>query len=131
MKYFEELKNLLKNAYTPYYKFPTAAIVEMKDGEIFKGVNVENATQNVGSCAERVAIYNAISKGYKKGDFKTLYLITEKSPSFPCMVCRAAFLEFFNGDEEIVAYSTSGERKIVIAKDLSPFPFSNEDLIWK
>jgi len=131
MKYFEELNELIKNAYTPYYKFPTVAIAEMKDGTIFKGVNVENATQNVGSCAERVAMYSAIANGYKKGDFKAIYVLTEKDPSFPCMVCRGAFLEFLNGDEDIVAYSTNGKEKKVIARELSPFPFSNEDLVWK
>ena len=65
----EKLKKLLNNAYSPYYKFPVAAIAIMNDGSEFCGVNVENAN-GTSICAERNAIANAVAHGYKKGDFK-------------------------------------------------------------
>ena len=68
----EKLTELLKNSYSPYSKFPVAAIVVMKDGREFSGVNVENASYGATICAERSAIVSAISHGYKKGDFKEL-----------------------------------------------------------
>ena len=66
----ERLKELLKNSYSPYSNFKVAAIVVMKDGKEFNGVNVENASYGAAICAERSAIVSAISAGYRNGDFK-------------------------------------------------------------
>ena len=61
----DELKQLLNNAYAPYSKYRVAAILETNDGKIFTGVNIENASFGATICAERVAIYKAISEGYR------------------------------------------------------------------
>ena len=71
----ESLKRLLKNSYSPYSGFRVASICVMKDGKSFGGVNVENASYGATVCAERIAIFNAISAGYKKGDFKELHIM--------------------------------------------------------
>ena len=62
----EKLISLLNNSYSPYSKFRVSAIVVMKDGKFFNGVNVENASYGGSICAERNAINAAISNGYKR-----------------------------------------------------------------
>ena len=69
----EKLQNLLNNSYTPYYKYPVASIIVMKDGTEFCGVNVETSSPASGICAERNALYSAITVGYKKKDVKEDY----------------------------------------------------------
>ena len=71
----DKLLRLLDNSYSVYSHFPVAAIVVAKDGREFYGVNVEDASYRAGACAERVAIFNAITAGCKKGDLKELNLI--------------------------------------------------------
>ena len=66
----EKLISLHKNSYAPYSNFPVSAIVVMKDGKEFCGVNVENASYGAGICAERSAIVSAVSNGYKVGIIK-------------------------------------------------------------
>lgn len=55
----------LKNSYSPYSKFKVSAVLETKEGELYTGVNIENASYPAGICAERVAIFKAISEGKK------------------------------------------------------------------
>ena len=69
---YEKLINLLNNSYSPYSKFAVASIVVMKDGKEYNGVNVENASYGACNCAERSAIFSAISNGYKRYDFDKL-----------------------------------------------------------
>lgn len=71
----EELIKLLDNSYSPYSKYAVSSIVVMKDGKTFRGVNVENASYGATVCAERIAIFNAISAGYKRYDFKEIYVM--------------------------------------------------------
>ena len=124
----EKLQELLKNAYSPYYKFPVSAIVEMKDGNTFDGVNVENAN-GTSICAERNAIANAIGAGYKKGDFKKIYVMLDSGEfGTPCFACRQVILEFFNLDDEVVSVRKSGETKTYTINELCPHPFNAEDL---
>lgn len=124
----EKLLNLLENAYTPYYKFPVAAIVKMKDGSEFGGVNVENAN-GTSVCAERNAIHNAIAHGYKKGDFASLYIMAKNTDDIvPCFACRQVILEFFNLDDEIISVKSNGLEKMYKVGDLCPYAFSEESL---
>lgn len=119
----EKLQELLKNSYAPYSNYHVASIVEMKDGNIFMGVNVENMSYGATICAERNAINNAISHGYKKGDFKRIYLMNDKEQEdMPCFICRQTFVEFFDNDTEIVVVLPNRE---VIYKmtDICPNPF--------
>ena len=69
----EKLRELLNNSYTPYYKYPVASVVVMKDGKEFYGVNVETSSPAAGICAERNAIYSAITSGYGKGTLVELF----------------------------------------------------------
>ncbi len=125
----ESLKRLLKNSYSPYSGFKVAAIVLMKDGKSFGGVNIENASYGTTICAERVAIDTAIASGYKKGDFSKLYVMCDSPKiSTPCFLCRQVINEFFSIDNEIILYSNDYDREIYTVGDLCPYPFGSDDL---
>ena len=92
----EKLLELLNNSYSPYSNFRVSAIAVMKDGKEFYGVNVENASYGVCNCAERSAIYGAISNGYKRYDFEKLYVMCDTDKlGTPCFICRQVISELF------------------------------------
>lgn len=125
----DKLKELLNNSYSPYSHFRVASIVVMKDGSEFNGVNVENASYGAAICAERSAIVSAISAGYKKHDFETLYVMCDNEKiGFSCMVCRQVISEFFEPDKKVIAMNPNGEEISLTVKELCPYPFSDEDL---
>ena len=66
----EKLLELHKNSYVPISNYPVSAIVVTKDGKEYPGVNVEDASTRAGTCAERAAIFTALTAGVKKGSFK-------------------------------------------------------------
>ena len=106
MKYKNELLDLLENSYAPYSNYHVASIVETLDGKIFKGVNVENASYGAAICAERNAINNAVAAGYRKGQFKALYVMVDHEKlAFPCFLCRQTIVEFFDLDAELILFS--------------------------
>ena len=106
----DELIKLLDKAYAPYSKFHVSAIVETKDGKFIPGVNVENASYGATICAERNAITTAVSMGYKKGDFKNIYImVSGEKLSMPCFMCRQVIVEFFDKDSEIILMGKNGE----------------------
>ena len=84
-------------AYVPYSHFPIGAVLLTKDGEIYTGVNIENASFGLTNCGERTAIFKAVSEGAR--DFKELIIYgqTEK-PISPCGACRQVIAEFFEPD---------------------------------
>lgn len=123
----QRLEELLKNAYSPYYNFKVAAIVVTKDGNLFGGVNVENAN-GTSICAERNAIAAAVAAGYKKGDFKQIYIMFENGKiGYPCFACRQVLLEFFEDNSFITCISNEREETKTL-KELCPYTFDSEDL---
>lgn len=125
----EKLINLLNNSYSPYSKFRVASIVQMKDGKCFSGVNVENASFGATICAERNAIFNAISNGYKKYDFEKLYVMCDNEKiGMSCMLCRQVISEFFEKDKEVICMNPNGESIINTVEELCPYPFNEDDL---
>lgn len=126
----EKLLELHKNSYSPYSNFPVSAIVVMKDGKEFCGVNVENASYGAGICAERSAIVSAVSNGYKVGDFKELHvMVSSGSIGMPCFICRQVISELFERDAIVYCYSTTGEFKEYTVEELCPYPFGRDDLV--
>ena len=122
------LLELQKNSYSPYFNYPVSSIVVMKDGKEFSGVNVENAN-GTSICAKRNAIHNAVGNGYRKGDFKEINIMTrDEEPSVPCFACRQVIVEFFDKDDIIRCYGTSGKFNEYKVNDLCPYPFSGDDL---
>ena len=124
----ERLEDLLENASSPYYKYRVAAIVECKDGKMFEGVNVETSSPGAGICAERNALYNAITNGYKKGYFKAIHLMSDTHEEiYPCFVCRQALYDYMDSDTKVICYSNMGET-ITTLDELCTYGFGEEDL---
>lgn len=124
----ERLTELLENAYAPYSNYKVASIVVTKDGNIFEGVNVENASYGATICAERSAILSAVAAGYRKGDFKELYVMVARDKlAFPCNICRQVIVEFFEMDDKLYLMNQH-ETKTYLMKDIIVYPFSVEDL---
>ncbi len=123
----EELKELLNNSKSKYYNFPVSAILVLSDGTKFYGVNVETSSPNAGICAERNALYSAITKGYNKDDFKELHIMGTK-PITPCFVCRAALIDYLNLDTKIYTYTKEGLYKVYNLEELLPHAFGEESL---
>ena len=125
----EKLLELLNNSYSPYSNFRVSAIAVMKDGKEFYGVNVENASYGVCNCAERSAIYGAISNGYKRYDFEKLYVMCDTDKlGTPCFICRQVISELFEKDKEIICITNKGEERVFKVSELCPYPFDDETL---
>ncbi len=124
----EKLQNLSKNSQSNYYHYPVSSIVECNDGTLFYGVNVETSSPGSGICAERNALFNALSHGYKKDDFKKIHIynLTDKAIT-PCFVCRQALVDYCNMDIEIISY-TDNFKKSYHLSDLCPLSFDKKDL---
>ena len=125
----DKLLELQKNSYVPISSFPVSAIVITKDGREFAGVNVEDASTRAGTCAERAAIFNAISSGVKKGEFKEINVLTSsKGIGMPCFVCRQMISEVFDKDCIVRCFNKEGDCVEHTVAELCPYPFSEEDL---
>ena len=123
----EELVNLLQNAYAPISGKSVAAIVKMKDGTLFYGVNVENPSFKSGLCAEQVAIGSALTNGYGKRDFDSIYIMDDDNTFIePCFLCRQNFVEVFDEETKIVLMTMDGKEKVYFFNDLCPHPFKLE-----
>ena len=104
----EKLKEVIKNSYSPYSKFKVSSAVETEEGDVFTGVNIENASYGLTVCAERVALFKAISEG--KRSIKRLYIYTPTdSPTPPCGACLQVLSEFCDDDMEIVIIWNKGK----------------------
>lgn len=124
----EKLEKLLNNSYAPYSNMHFACIVEMKNGNFYSGVNVENASYGGSICAERNAINNAISHGEK--DFKVLYLMTNSDNiCYPCNICKQTFLEFFDKEVIFNIMTKSGKMEVMTFEKLMTTTFSKENLV--
>ena len=121
----EELKAaavaMLDRAYIPYSHFPVGAALECSDGTVFTGCNIENAAYGLTICAERTAIFKAISEGHR--DLKRI-VIAGKSEDYcvPCGSCRQVMQEFAP-QMEVICLNGKGEAKHFALKELLPYGF--------
>lgn len=114
-----------KNAYAPYSKFYVGAAVLTREGNVFTGCNIENASYTPTICAERTAIYKAVSEGYK--EIEKLVVIGNKNFTYPCGVCRQVIREF-GKDIKIIVASSEEEYREYKLEELLPYSFGPEDL---
>jgi len=113
-------KLALKKSYSPYSKFKVGAALLSDDGEIFTGTNIENSSYGLSMCAERVAIYKAVSKGKKR--FKALAVAgSGRNFCYPCGACLQVLAEFSKKMDIII--SEGKKHKIVKVKELLPCSF--------
>jgi len=117
-----------ENAHAPFSKFLVGAALEDSTGRVHTGCNVENATYGLTVCAERVAIFKAISEGLKPRQFRRMAVAAD-APSLtpPCGACRQILWEFC-GDIEILLVNPRGETETVRMRDLFPRPFDDSFL---
>ena len=119
----------IENAYVPYSKFRVSAVLELKNGEMYKGINVENASYGLSNCAERSALFAAYSNGIRKEDIKRLLVYTDKDHFVsPCGACRQVMRELMEDDAPVIMANGKGEFKEVLNKDLLPHGFTEKDL---
>lgn len=114
-----------KNAYVPYSNFHVGAAVLMDDGSIYKGCNIENASYTPTICAERTAIFKAVSEG--KMQIDKIAIVGDANPTYPCGVCRQVIREF-GRDSKIIIANSVDVYKIYDLEDLLPYSFGPEDL---
>jgi cytidine deaminase len=110
-----------ENAHAPFSGFRVGAALEDANGHVFTGCNVENATYGLTVCAERVAVFKAISEGARK--FKRLAVAADTNDlTPPCGACRQILWEFC-GDIELTLANLHGKTETVPLKELFPRPF--------
>ena len=106
----ERAEAIAERAYAPYARYLVGAAVRTRDGEVFEGVNVENAAYPLGVCAERSAIVSAVARGYRPGDFQAIGITAS-----PCGGCRQWLFEFrfdevsYRGADGGIATATPAE----------------------
>ncbi|MGI6093395.1 MAG: cytidine deaminase [Veillonellaceae bacterium] len=114
------------DAYVPYSGFKVGAAVLTGNGDIYQGCNIENASYGLTNCAERTAIFKAVSEGQTNLKAIAVAADTEK-PVAPCGACRQVIAEF--KINKIIMCNLKGEKREVSLEELLPFSFSNTDLI--
>lgn len=115
-----------ENAYAPFSEFKVGAALETEDGEIIVGSNVESASYGLTVCAERVAVWNAISHGKRK--IKKIAVVADTEDlTPPCGVCRQIIWEF-GGNIPVVFANLHGKVETVEMKDLLPRAFDTKFL---
>ena len=115
-KLIAEAKMAREKAYAPYSNFKVGAAVLTSNGKIFSGCNIENSSYGLSICAERAAIFNAVSSGYKK--FTKIAVVTDSEPpSSPCGACRQVIFEF-GDDIEVIMANLKGDMRIARIDEL-------------
>ena len=109
------------NAVATFSRFKVGAALEAADGTIVTGCNVENATYGLTICAERVAMFKALSEGHRRFSRVAIVADTE-APTPPCGACRQILWEF-GGDLEVILANLTHEKGVHRLKDLLPLPF--------
>ena len=121
----------MKNSYSPYSECKVGAALLCKNGKVFTGTNIENAAFGPTVCAERVAVFKAVSEGER--EFSKIAAVGGKGGVIngifaPCGVCRQVLREFCEDDFKILLGETPESFKDVTLKELLPLSFSPENV---
>ncbi|WP_442962101.1 cytidine deaminase [Pseudogracilibacillus sp. SE30717A] len=119
-------KEALENAYVPYSNFKVGAALLTKSGKVYSGCNIENSSFSLACCAERTAIFKAISEGEIELISMAVIADTE-GPVSPCGACRQVMTEFFTSDAQIYLSDLQGNIMETTVKDLLPYSFSLQE----
>ena len=121
----------MEKSYSPYSGCKVGAALLCKNGKVFTGANIENASFSPTICAERVAIFKAVNEGER--DFLKIAVAGGKNGIIngifaPCGVCRQVMREFCNDDFQIIMGENEEDYKVVTLKDLLPLSFSPDNV---
>lgn len=119
-----------KKSYSPYSHFRVGAALLTKSGKVYTGCNIENAAYSATNCAERTAIFKAVSEGER--DFEAIAIVGGKEGEIsdfcaPCGVCRQVIAEFCQKDFKIVL-GNKNKFEVYTLDELLPFAFTDKDL---
>lgn len=114
-----------EQAYAPYSGYKVGAALLTTDGKIYQGCNVENAAYGPSMCAERVAVFKAVSEGYT--DFEAIAVVTVNGGT-PCGVCRQVLREFAPNLTVIIGDLTGSNTQVFTLSDLLPHSFGPDTL---
>jgi cytidine deaminase len=119
-------KQAKRKAYAPYSSFRVGAAIRTKKGRVYTGCNIENSSYGLAICAERTAIFKAISEGEKEF---TAIAVASDDPDFcpPCGACRQVLMDLAPS-LDFVMINKKGQEKVVTLKELFPYPFGPEHL---
>lgn len=117
-------------SYSPYSNFKVGAALLTKSGKVFTGCNVENAGFTPTNCAERTAVFKAVSEGER--EFSAIAIVAGKGDTLndlcaPCGVCRQVLSEFCDGDFRVIM-GTPNNIKVVTLSEILPYSFGKNDL---
>ncbi|MDR2192518.1 MAG: cytidine deaminase [Endomicrobium sp.] len=118
-------KAAAQNSYSPYSHFAVGSAVLCSNGEIYLGANIENASYSLTNCAERSALFNALSNGQK--EISAIAVWTKRGGVFPCGACRQVILELAP-KSDIIINDINGKILVLKLSDLLPFSFDKENL---
>lgn len=122
-----ESKTARERAYVPYSKFKVGAALLTADGKVYHGCNIENAGYSMTNCAERTAMFKAVSEGER--NFTALAVVAEtKGPVSPCGACRQVIAEFCSPNMPVYLTNLNGDVQETTVSELLPGAFSTEDL---
>ena len=113
-----------EKAHVPYSHFAVGAALLAQSGRVYTGCNVENASYGLSICAERTAVFKAVSEGER--DFEAIAVVTEKGVT-PCGACRQVLLEF-GEDIQVIVANGAGEYRVFTLRELLPEAFTPKHL---
>ncbi|WP_334332787.1 cytidine deaminase [Companilactobacillus sp. HBUAS59544] len=124
---FDVANHAMENAYAPYSHYQVGAAILCDDQKVYSGVNVENASFGLTNCAERTAIFKAISEGVKS--VKAIVITNStKELSKPCGACRQVMSEFMGPEDIVFLANNQNDYQKYTFKEILPLAFSDEDM---
>ena len=132
VRLLEEAKTARMTSYSPYSNCSVGAALLTKSGKIYPGCNIENAAYSPGVCAERVAIFKAVSDGARQSDFVAIAVVGGKGEQTdgafpPCGVCRQVMREFCNDDFTVYLVGAGENYETLTLSQLLPHSFSAKE----
>ncbi|WP_236932679.1 cytidine deaminase [Geosporobacter ferrireducens] len=122
----QQARKAMEYAYVPYSKFRVGAALLTTDGKVYTGCNIECASFGGTNCAERTALFKAISEGHRS--FEAIAVVSDNDEyTFPCGICRQVIVEF-GKDIKIIVGTSDGKIETFTIEELLPHYFSGIDL---
>jgi len=117
----EQAREAARFSYSPYSKFRVGAALLASDGTVYRGANIENRSYGLANCAERSAVFLALSQGVTSFDAIAIYSPDSEEMLTPCGACRQVLSEFVGPDFPVYCGSADGQFQIIAMKELLPY----------